>query len=62
VLIDPNVSRRHCTIAVTPVGLVVTDLRSRHGTLLNGLPVTQSALREGDWLQVGSVGLCLMKS
>lgn len=60
VLTDPNVSRRHCGIAVTAAGIVVTDLRSRHGTLLNGLPVTHAVLKEGDWLQLGSVGLCLM--
>jgi pSer/pThr/pTyr-binding forkhead associated (FHA) protein len=50
---DRWVSREHCEIDRCPDGLVVRDLGSKHGTYLNGVPVTNARLEAGDELVVG---------
>ncbi len=47
------VSRHHCQIAVKDHQLVIRDLGSLNGTLLNGEPVDEAPLSSGDTLQVG---------
>mgnify|MGYP001767390539 CR=1 FL=1 len=57
--LDAAVGRYHARIepGPEPGRFLVTDLGSRNGTLLNGLPVTgPSALRSGDVLQLGAGG------
>jgi predicted component of type VI protein secretion system len=50
------VSRQHCLLAVRSREVVLTDLGSRNGTLLNGQLVQQEcALRDGDLVHVGPV-------
>ena len=56
---DQAVSRRHCTISLTPNGCQLTDLGSANGTYVNGQRSTQSALRAGDELRVGSTLLAV---
>jgi diguanylate cyclase (GGDEF)-like protein len=52
---DDAVSRRHCQVQVEGDGSVVlVDLGSRNGTLLNGRRVERVRLAEGDKLQVGT--------
>jgi EAL domain-containing protein (putative c-di-GMP-specific phosphodiesterase class I) len=48
-----NVSKEHAEIYSDGVALRVRDLRSRNGTFLNQLPVTDAALHEGDLLKIG---------
>lgn len=50
---DRWVSRRHCQIEERDGLLVVRDLGSRHGTLVNNAPVAESPLLPGDTLRVG---------
>ena len=50
---DGAMSRRHCSIELRDSQYVVTDLDSRNGTLVNGLPVRSHALGDGDELRVG---------
>lgn len=50
---DRWVSRHHCEISERDGSLVVRDLGSTHGTLLNGEPITESPLMPGDKLTVG---------
>jgi pSer/pThr/pTyr-binding forkhead associated (FHA) protein len=50
---DRSLSRFHCSLVRTPMGLWVIDLLSREGTYLNGMPVRCERLREGDELQLG---------
>jgi S1-C subfamily serine protease len=58
VLGDPEVSRRHARISGTPEGLVVEDLGSTNGTLIDGRPITgRHVLRDGERLQVGDTVL-----
>lgn len=51
---DPLASRAHLQILRVPDGLRLTDLQSRHGTLLNGEPVTEPRLlQSSDVITVG---------
>jgi hypothetical protein len=48
------ISRRHAELRVTADGVLLRDLGSRNGTLVNGKAVTApTALRDGDLLEVG---------
>ena len=52
----PLVSRIHCRLtAAASDQLVVEDLKSTNGTLVNGKPVDRSVLKTGDVLTVGRV-------
>jgi pSer/pThr/pTyr-binding forkhead associated (FHA) protein len=50
---DARVSRFHCALVRGPLGALVVDLLSRGGTQVNGRPVAQARLEDGDLLQVG---------
>jgi pSer/pThr/pTyr-binding forkhead associated (FHA) protein len=54
---DMSLSRFHCSLVRTPMGLWVVDLLSREGTRLNGVPIRCERLREGDELRLGKYGL-----
>jgi putative nucleotidyltransferase with HDIG domain len=53
---DPSVSRRHCTIALLPNGLLqVRDLESANGTFVNERPIKDAATaRPGDLVRLGA--------
>jgi diguanylate cyclase (GGDEF)-like protein len=50
---DEGVSRRHATLAVGPDGAHLTDLGSANGTWIDGLRVTEHAIRDGARFQLG---------
>jgi len=50
---DRWVSRRHCQIDRVDGRLVVRDLESSHGTIVNGDVITEAVLEPGDMLSVG---------
>jgi transcriptional regulator with GAF, ATPase, and Fis domain len=51
---DINSSRRHCRIDRKGGGVYeVTDLKSRNGTLVNGILVLRRELRPGDCIEIG---------
>jgi pSer/pThr/pTyr-binding forkhead associated (FHA) protein len=52
-LVAPDVSNVHCVIVRNPNGFYLRDCSSRSGTRLNGDPVTEAMLRDGDILQIG---------
>jgi len=54
---DPNVSRRHAEIRRRRDAVVVVDLDSTNGTLVNGSPVQESPLVDGDEVTVGETVL-----
>src|SRR5262249_31780657 len=56
---DLRVSRRHCKLELGDRGVLVTDLQSANGTLVNGRRVLKALLRTGDRLQVGNASLDL---
>jgi Nif-specific regulatory protein len=51
---DGSVSRRHCTIhRLAPDRFEIRDLGSRNGTAVNGLPIIEGLLRDGDQIRLG---------
>lgn len=54
VLADPNASRNHAEIHRVPDGWSVVDLGSTNGTRVNGTPVKERTLADGDQITIGS--------
>ncbi|MBZ0236706.1 MAG: sigma 54-interacting transcriptional regulator [Deltaproteobacteria bacterium] len=52
-LTDPSVSARHCTVAPSASGFVVTDLGSRNGTSIDGVAVQKVTAPPGVILRLG---------
>jgi two-component system response regulator HydG len=52
-LTDPEVSRRHLSLAATPLGLEVVDLRSTNGVWVNGVRVREAVLAGGERVTIG---------
>src|SRR5262245_43232582 len=50
---DAALSRRHCQFERGPLHTLLTDLDSRNGTLVNGVPVRSRPLVDGDQIRVG---------
>lgn len=59
---DANVSRRHAEIRPQGDGFVLYDLGSTNGSRVNGVAVSERALRDGDELQFGSTRLVFQAS
>lgn len=57
VLVDPRVSRRHCTIESSEHGFIFRDLGSSNGTACNGERRETGTLALGDVLSVGDCEL-----
>ncbi len=53
VIRDSAVDPEHLRVEETPGGIRVTDAGTRHGTRLNGIPVTEALLRPGDEVRLG---------
>ncbi|HSQ57980.1 MAG TPA: ATP-binding protein [Gemmata sp.] len=54
---DTQVSRRHLELRAAPGGYHLVDLGSGNGTLLNGQPVAEAPLRNGDAISLGQTVL-----
>ena len=50
---SPQISRRHCCIALAYDRLLVRDLGSRNGVRVNGRVIEETVLRPGDELAIG---------
>jgi two-component system response regulator GlrR len=57
VLDDPTVSGFHCEIRVDAEGAQIIDLRSRNGTIVDGVKIREAYLRGGSTLRLGRVVL-----
>ena len=57
VLHDSRVSRRHARLAGRDGVLVLTDLGSTNGTMVNGHRVTEVVLGAGDRIELGETSL-----
>ncbi len=53
VIPDVSVSRSHCTIRSEGGGFILQDLGSRNSTYVNGIPIEQHQLRNGDRIRLG---------
>ncbi len=58
-LADRKVSRHHARIERLDGVCVVTDLGSRNGTRLNGIPILRAGLLPGDFLYLGDTILAV---
>jgi pSer/pThr/pTyr-binding forkhead associated (FHA) protein len=57
---SPSVSRQHCLLRVTAEGVLIRDLASTNGTLVNGTRlVGERPLTDGDLVQLGPLVLQL---
>ena len=57
VIFDAGVSRQHAVIRNDGMGYRLADLGRRNGTLLNGAPIGEESLSDGDLITLGSVSL-----
>jgi chromosome segregation ATPase len=49
----PDVSSLHCVISRAGTGFAIRDCQSRSGTKINGNPIREAVLHDGDLLQLG---------
>jgi pSer/pThr/pTyr-binding forkhead associated (FHA) protein len=52
---DPRVSRQHARLSYRQQQLWLTDLQSSNGTFVNGAPIQERALQNGDRLSFGGL-------
>jgi hypothetical protein len=57
VVADPRSSRRHAEIRPSGSGFVISDLGSMNGTLVNGAPIQEQPLADGDEIRLGNTML-----
>jgi len=57
VISDMLASRHHATLVPTAAGTEIHDAHSINGTFVNGAPVDQALLHEGDLVTIGNVDL-----
>ncbi len=50
---DPSVSRHHCAFEPEAGSFRLRDLSSRRGTFVNGLPIGERLLEDGDFVTIG---------
>lgn len=51
---DTSTSRQHCCILAIQDMIVIRDLESENGTIVNGVSVTEARLEHGDRVQIGN--------
>lgn len=54
---DLSVSRRHCVLRRRDTGFLLTGMESTNGTRINGIPVTERLLVDGDDITIGDTTL-----
>ena len=54
---NPDVSRRHAAIFWSEGGIVVKDLGSTNGTMVNGYPVESTTVRPTDTIRIGNCNI-----
>src|ERR1700693_1713004 len=59
---DLAASRRHCVIGLSGERFRLTDLESRNGTFVNGVPVRQRLLEHNDQIRVGGSLFLFLRS
>jgi len=62
VLKDFGISRNHAKIVVDEDGVRILDLKSKNGTQVNGVPVVEARLKDGDRVLLGKFQINFSKS
>ncbi len=52
-IVDTRISRRHCVISAGEAGYLIRDLGSANGILVNGVKVSEAALKDEDKIRMG---------
>ena len=52
-IVEPDVSKFHCSLVLTPMGVWAVDLLGQNGIFVNDEPVRFARLEDGDELRVG---------
>src|SRR6266496_4371972 len=55
---DQSLSRKHCLLVPQNGQFTIRDLGSKNGTRVNGVPVGEQLLRDGDHISVGNSVFC----
>ncbi len=58
---DPNISRIHCALVLSPEGLWVVDLLGKGGTRLDGKPVRSQLVETGSEIAIGRYAMGLWR-
>src|SRR5687768_4013786 len=62
VLKDFGISRNHAKIVVDDDGVRIMDLKSKNGTQVNGVPIVEARLSDGDRILLGKFQIAFSKS
>ena len=62
VLKDFGISRTHAKIVVDEDGIRIADLKSKNGTQVNGVPVVEAPLKDGDRILLGKFQIAFSKT
>jgi adenylate cyclase len=62
VLKDFGISRTHARLVVDEDGVRIQDLKSKNGTQVNGVPVVEAPLKDGDRILLGKFQLTFSKT
>ena len=62
VLKDFGISRNHAKIQVAEDGVRIVDLKSKNGTQVNGVPVVEAPLKDGDRILLGKFQITFGKT
>lgn len=62
VLKDFGISRTHARITVDEDGVRIADLKSKNGTQVNGVPIVEAPLKDGDRILLGKFQLTFSKT
>jgi pSer/pThr/pTyr-binding forkhead associated (FHA) protein len=52
-IVEPDVSKFHCSVVLTPHGVWAVDLLGQNGILVNDVPVRCARIEDGDELRIG---------
>jgi adenylate cyclase len=62
VLKDFGISRTHARVIVDDDGVRIADLKSKNGTQVNGVPIVEAPLKDGDRILLGKFQLTFAKT
>src|SRR5262245_31649377 len=62
VLKDFGISRQHARIVADDDGVRIQDLKSKNGTQVNGVPVVEAPLKDGDRILLGKFQIAFSKT
>src|SRR6185436_827835 len=62
VLKDFGISRNHAKIVIDENGARIMDMKSKNGTQVNGVPVMEAPLKDGDRILLGKFQITFSKT